>query len=446
MTTLKPMSLIGSAAAIAMAVSAASAVALESLGPNEIPTAVSWSTTGGYNFQDLNGGPNLETLVFHPVADPTLPHSILPGTATISVLDVVTSATRSINVDAADPFFARQFNFENLELNPADIPPVGTNTGNVGYITNYGPGSAFATQVNNSNGFLTADAYRGTAPRPYMQANAASAVFDCCDLADMDNIVYGTPSTGDLWLDTDGDGVADHNVETLLASTGEDNGLLNSTLQVADVACPNVLQETRGQCVPATKSMSSSFQIPLQIPTPDLVCTGQSFGANADTAAEGEDIIKTFTIEGIDLATQTCSNVLVTEEITCAGGDLDLSATGWNLPAGCTIVENPADSGTYEISCGGVVNLTSVNPTANLSFITSFIGTEGNCTARMTSLTCDATNSGTLVGSVAGCQDTIARSTPPQIIPAISPLGLGALLLGLPLVGGVVARRRARKG
>ena len=430
------------ATAITLAVGATSAVAIESLGPNEVVTAVSWSTTGGYNFQDLVGGPNNynETLVWHPVGAPDLPHDILAGTATVTILDLVTTASRSVPIDPIDPFLAEQFNFENLVLNTTDIPGVGVQVDDVDYIA-----TPFASGYTTTGGFLTADMYSNSAPRPYMQANGSAATFDCCDVADQQNIVYGTPTNSGLWLDLDGNGVAESNVETLLAADGDNEGLLNSTLQVADVACPNVLEEVRGECVPATKSMSSSFQIPVPLPTPDMACTGQSFAANAATAGPGERIDKTYTLDAEDLSTD-CTNIIVTERVSCTGGDLDMIIS--QAPAGCNLTDNADGTYTFD-NCSDVI-APGGTPLSMIIGTEITGGEEGSCTVSMVSAQCETTILGgtqvTLEDPSPSCQDSLSRTPPPEIVPAISPLGLGALLLGLPLVGGFVARRRTRKG
>lgn len=427
------------AAGTAMAMGGAgSAAALEVLAANEAPSAVNWSTTGGYLIQDNSGGTIRETINFQTAGA----HIVTPTTLTVTIINLDDATTRTVVAEASDPFWGTAFTFQPMELNEGSVPASPATVGNVNFIGNYA--GTFGTQYTTDSGFIAANAYSTASPSPFVQANGTTASIDCCGDSDMQNIAYGGANPAGGWLQlADGTVV---NVEQLLAAEGQNQGDLNSTLQNAGTPTCNILEDIRAECSPGTTSMSGSFSIPLDVPSPELVCTGQSFGANAASAVEGEDILATFSIEVANIGLQSCANVNVTEEISCAGGDLDLSATGAGLPAGCTMTENPADSGTYEIACTSLPTLTSASPTADMTFTTSFTGTEGSCTKRMTALSCEASSFGTLVGGVAGCQDSLARAPTPPPVPAISPLGLSVLLLGLPVVGGMVARRRNRKG
>jgi hypothetical protein len=252
-----------------------SASAIESLGPNEVVAAVIWTTSGDAAFEDTDDTglkdvlqPNPNGDVFHPISRHTL---------SLMILDVVNPGYRTVAVDAVDPFWQTEFNYESISLDESAIPADG-NKASIPYLGQYGTDFTFGTAFSTSTGMIEGFAFPvtfGSADavdfNPNVDIAGRSASIDCCQATDIRGITYGTPSTEGLWLDTDGDSIADSNVEALLAGSALPAGDMSMTVTNMSIAC-NMLPHLRNECTSAGgQILLTTFAIPLQFlpPAPD---------------------------------------------------------------------------------------------------------------------------------------------------------------------------------
>lgn len=246
--------------------SSAPAGALVSLGPTELPVAIVWSTNARITFQDLAGGPAKETVSF-------VESRIVPLSLSITVVDWVTREPRVIVAEQIDPFWNTIFNFKPLQLDEAGIPAAPATTGDVPYIGQYGNDPIFATQYSTNTAFVSADVFPTTGEMPVMSASGTTALIDCCDVRDQQNIVYGPPDGSGLWLDTDGDMVADTNAAILLSKSILPLGNLDMTLQVVRPATCTILAAIRGECSATAATSIALFTVVLaELPPPTPEC------------------------------------------------------------------------------------------------------------------------------------------------------------------------------
>ncbi|QVL47830.1 MAG: hypothetical protein KFB96_19465 [Thiocapsa sp.] len=252
-----------------------SASAVESLGPNEVIAAVLWTTSGDAAFEDTDDTGLKDVLQPNPSDD--VFHTISGRTLSLLILDVVNPGYRTIAVDDIDPFWRTEFNFESISFDESAIPAEGTSA-SIPYLGQYGTDFTFGTAFSSSTGIIEGFAFPVTfgSPdvvdfNPNIEIAGRSAAIDCCQATDIRGITYGTPSTEGLWLDTDGDSIADSNVDALLAGNGLPAGDMSLTVTNMSFNC-SMLPHLRNECISARgQVMTTTFAIPLQFvpPAPD---------------------------------------------------------------------------------------------------------------------------------------------------------------------------------
>ncbi len=250
--------------------------AVESLGPNEVIAAVIWTAGGEARIGDTDGTGLKDALL--PNTIDNIPHTLQASTLSLLILDIATPGTRNLAVDAADPFWQTGFNYETITFDESAIPDEGTDA-SIPYLGQYGTDYTFATAFSTSTGFIEGFAFPVVVENPdvvsfnpSVDVVGKTASIDCCQATDISDMTYGTPNTEGRWLDTDGDGIADVNVEELLASKGLMTGDMNMIIRNLSRTC-EMLPYMRGECdVPQGQQvLATTFAIPLAVapPPPD---------------------------------------------------------------------------------------------------------------------------------------------------------------------------------
>ncbi|MFB1487450.1 MULTISPECIES: hypothetical protein [unclassified Thiocapsa] len=250
--------------------------AVESLGPNEVVAAVTWTTGGEAVIDDANET-GLKNALWPNTID-NIPHTLQANMLSLLILDTVTLGIRNLAVDAVDPFWQTGFNYEMITFDESAIPDEGTDAC-IPYLGQYGTDYTFGTAFSTSTGFIQGFAFPVVVENPdvvsfnpNVEVVGKTASIDCCQATDIAEMTYRTPNTEGRWLDTDGDTIADLNVEELLASKGLMTGDMNMTVRNLSRTC-EMLPYLRGECdVPQGQQvLATTFTIPLAVvpPTPE---------------------------------------------------------------------------------------------------------------------------------------------------------------------------------
>lgn len=271
LTTRIAPRLVGSLLAVNLIALAGTVGAVETLGPNETPAALFWLTQGGVDLVDADVNGVAETI------DPSGSSStILPGTLTLVILDVVTYEVRDITVDQADPFWMSEFLLQPVALQQEAVPETGSEAV-IPYLGQYGVDLDFASQLDRSDGFLSGLLFTTSVGQAAENTNLEVAgllgQINCCSGYDLQRYVTTAPSADGLWLDLDRDSVADSNVERLIDAKGLSIG--DVTWSITNIVDPRdrceLLPNIRGECEPLSRTLTTTNLIPLlpELPEPD---------------------------------------------------------------------------------------------------------------------------------------------------------------------------------